>query len=122
MVTSKYFSEAEFQRCSPACGLQDMDADFMSWLDKVREKAGIPLKLTSAYRSQKHEIQQGRSGNSAHTERKAVDIATPDSVTRFKIINAALELGCKRIGINFEKNFVHIDTSKRLDQNVIWKY
>ena len=55
MVTSKYFSEGEFNRCSPSCSLQDMKQTTMSKLDTAREIAGIPFVLTSAYRSPAHD-------------------------------------------------------------------
>lgn len=56
MIESKYFAEAEFQRCSPACSLQDMNRAFIWMLDAIREEAGIPLVLTCAYRSKEHDI------------------------------------------------------------------
>jgi len=122
LVTSKFFKEAEFQKCSPPCSLQDMDQSFMNFLDRLRESSGIPLRITSAYRSVAHEKKNNRSGNSAHTEGKAVDIATPNSSVRYNVLKAAFAQNCKRIGINFEKNFIHVDTSTKLDQNVLWKY
>ena len=51
MIKSKYFSEKEFRRCNPPCSLQDMDEDAMTYFDRVREDAGIPLVINSAYRS-----------------------------------------------------------------------
>jgi len=121
-ITSKFFSENEFKSASPPCSLQNMEQYFMVFMDNLRTKVGKPLRFTSAYRSVEHEKKMGRTGNSAHTEGKAMDISTPDSVTRFQVVKAAIELGCKRIGINFEKNFVHLDTSDKLDKNVMWKY
>ena len=71
---SKYFSPAEFRNCTPSCTIEQMDADFLSRLDRVREAAGIPLVLNSAYRSKSYEKKKGRSGTSSHCEGKAVDI------------------------------------------------
>jgi len=122
MITSKFFSEGEFQKCSPPCSLQDMDQDFMNFMDALRIEAGIPLKINSAYRSKEHEKKQGRSGDSAHTERKAIDIAAINSNTRYKILKAAFKLGCKRIGISFKGNFIHVDRSTILPQDVCWDY
>ncbi|MCL2291236.1 MAG: D-Ala-D-Ala carboxypeptidase family metallohydrolase [Bacteroidetes bacterium] len=121
-VTSKYFKEEEFKKCNPPCSLQDMDQDFMDWLDSVREDAGISFRLKSAFRSKQHEQNMGRSGNSAHTEGKAVDIDSPNSVSRFKILKSAFAKGCKRLGIDFSKNFIHLDRSTKLDHEVVWKY
>lgn len=117
----KYFSNRDFELCSPSCSIDDMDNDFLRKLDEAREKAGVPFKLNSAYRTYTHELAQGRSGNSAHTKGKAVDISCADSFQRFKILNALIEVGFTRIGI--AKTFIHVDSDdKRLSPNVIWTY
>ena len=117
---SKYFSESEFKKCVPSCSERDMDGAFLSLLDEVRERAGIPLVLNCAYRSSSWDKSKGRSGNSAHTRGKAVDIRCNASATRFKIVKAALECGVRRIGIG--KSFVHLDNDDSLPQDVIFHY
>lgn len=117
---SKYFSESEFKKCVPSCSERDMDGAFLSLLDEVREKAGIPLILNCAYRSSSWDKSKGRSGNSAHTRGKAVDIRCNASVTRYKIVKAALDCGVRRIGIG--KSFVHLDNDNSLPQDVIFHY
>lgn len=117
---SKYFSPAEFRRCVPSCKIEDMDAGFLEVLDRVRESAGIPLVLNCAYRSKAHEKAKGRTGNSAHTRGKAVDIRANSNATRMKIVRAALENGITRIGIG--RTFVHIDNDESLTQGVMWHY
>lgn len=117
---SRYFKESEFTRCTPSCKMQDMQPEFLSLLDRVREKAGIPLVLNCAYRSREWDKSQGRSGNSAHTRGKAVDIRCNTSENRYKIIKAALECGICRIGVG--SNFIHLDNDDSLPQNVIFHY
>lgn len=117
---AKYFTEKEFNKCSPSCSISDMDSEFMELLDKLRETAGIPLVINCAYRSKEWDKKKGRSGNSAHTKGVAVDIRCNDSSNRFKIIKAAVELGIPRIGI--DGSFIHIDNDPTLPQNVIWTY
>lgn len=97
-----------------------MDGGFLALMDRVREKAGIPLVMNCAYRSREWDLAKGRSGNSAHTRRKAMDIRCFSSATRFKIVKAALECGITRIGIG--KTFVHLDNDSSLTQNVIFDY
>jgi uncharacterized protein YcbK (DUF882 family) len=117
-----FFSEQEFLNCNPACKKSDMEPNFMERLNECRAVAGVPFRLTSAYRTVEYEKSRGRSGNSAHTVRCAVDIAATDSRTRFKIIAAAIECGFTRIGV--AKTFVHLDTSAdpRHAQEVFWLY
>jgi uncharacterized protein YcbK (DUF882 family) len=120
MVTSKYFKEEEFKRCSPSCSLQDMDQDFMNKLDALREAAGIPLVITSAYRPVAWEKSKGRSGTGDHPQRCAVDIRCNTSVNRYKILKAAFALGFRRIGV--ANGFIHVGTGNNLPQDVVWMY
>ena len=116
----KYFTESEFNRCTPSCSMKDMDNDFLLLLDKLREKCGFPLVISCAYRSKEWDLKKGRSGNSAHTRGKAVDIRYNSSSTAYAIVKNAMELGIKRIGVG--KNFIHIDNDDSLPQNVLFNY
>ncbi len=120
MITSRYFSEAEFERCTPPCSLQDMSQEAMDTFDKVRQNVGTPLSISCAYRTEAWDRAKGRSGNSAHTQRCAIDVRCTDSGLRHKIVQAAIKAGITRIGI--AKTFVHIDTSKLNTPRVIWLY
>lgn len=117
---SKYFSPAEFKRCTPSCSIDDMQPAFLSVLDSVRGAAGIPLVLNSAYRSPAWEHKQGRSGTSSHCKGCAVDIRCNTSANRMRIVRAALACGITRIGIG--KTYIHLDTDPAKAQGVIWHY
>jgi len=120
MKTSEFFREQEFKNCVPSCSLQDMDQEFMNWLDTLRLELGIPLVLNCAYRSVEWDKSKGRTGNSAHTRGKAVDIRCFNSHTRWQIITTAIRLGCKRFA--YTRNFVHLDMDDSLPQEVVWVY
>lgn len=117
---SKYFKASEFIRCTPSCSIEQMDEGFLTLMDRVRELAGIPLVINSAYRSKSWELAHGRTGTSAHCKGKALDIRCNTSANRFKIIAAAINAGIKRIGIG--KTFIHLDADSTLPQRVIWDY
>lgn len=120
MKNSRYFSEREFNKCSPSCSREDMDQSFLNIMDKIRELVDRPLTITSAYRSTEYDKSKGRSGNSAHTKGVGVDFKAVDSAVRYAIIEAAISLGVNRIGVG--ETFVHVDIDKSLPQNVIWTY
>lgn len=117
---AKYFLPSEFKACTPSCSIEQMDQAFLAKLDAVRERAGIPLVLNSAYRSPAWEKKHGRAGTSAHCEGKAVDIRCNASSNRYKIVKAALECGVRRIGIG--PTYIHIDMAGDHAQDVIWDY
>lgn len=118
MMQLKYFTDAEFRKIG--CSLAQMDSHLMQCLDLARDIAGIPFVITSAYRDPAKNAAVGGVGNSAHTRGLAVDISCPDSSCRFKIVDAAIYVGFKRIGIG--KNFIHLDVDDSLPHPVIFLY
>lgn len=120
MITSKHFKEAEFSNCAPPCSLQDMARDFMSLMDKLRDEAGIPLIIHSAYRPPQWEMRKGRSGTGDHPQGKGMDIRCHTPAERYKILRAAITLGIKRIGI--AETYIHIGDGEYLPGEVAWMY
>lgn len=119
-ITAKYFTEAEFRRCTPSCSLQDMDQNLMRRLDNARQMAGIPFVISSAFRSIPYEKSKGRAGTSSHTKGLAVDIRCNTDRNRWKIIKALIDNGFTRIGIG--KTYIHADIDLNKTQEVIWHY
>ena len=118
----KYFKLSEFDCPTDSGSGENMCLSFLSKLDKARELAGVSFKITSGYRTPKHNTSIGGVKDSSHTNIpcNACDISTPDSSTRYKIISSLLKVGINRIGIG--KNFIHCDTDKKKSPNVIWHY
>lgn len=115
----KHFSEYEFQKVS--CSIADLDPSSLKRLDAARERAGIPFIITSAFRSKEHELERGRSGNSAHTRGRAFDIAASTDRERALIIDAAVKVGFTRIGI--AHSFIHLDDDVHcLPSPRLWLY
>ena len=106
---SKYFNEIK----------NNMNKDFLFVLDEAREFAGIPFVINSAYRSPEHPLSI-KNSSSSHIKGLAVDIKATDSITRFKIVKALIEVGFTRIGI--ADTFIHVDLDLDKTQNVIWTY
>lgn len=113
-ATLAFFTPAEFT--NP----EKMGMEFILWLDRVRNRAGVPMRVTSSYRTPAHNVAVGGAQNSAHedTPCNAVDIGkspTPDDPhwnrARFKIVTAALALGCTRIGI-YADGSLHLDRTE----------
>lgn len=116
----RYFTQSDFDKCSPPCKLADMNPTFMELLDSARHIAKIPFVPTSGFRSEIWEREQGRDGSSSHTKGVAIDLKATTSSERFKIINALTSIGLNRIGIG--KNFIHVDMDKSKAQKIIWHY
>ena len=121
MQLTTHFTSEEFT-CKCGCNSAKMDANFMLMLEDTRMLANIPFKITSGYRCPTYNVSIGGKMNSAHTRGKAADIAAITSRHFFAIIKAALKIEFERIGIDFERKFVHLDNDNSLPQNVLWSY
>jgi len=116
----RYFVLTEFDSPdSPGSGAK-MDSDFLEMLDKARERAEVPFRITSGYRTKKHNKAVGGVENSSHTLGLAADISCEDSARRYLIIEALLYVGFNRIGI--ASTFIHVDLAIDRPQNLIWTY
>lgn len=109
----------------PGSGAEFMDQDFLDLLDKARDEAKIPFKITSGFRTPEYSIDLKKRGyavakNSAHMQGLAADIAVTSSANRLIIIESLLYVGFRRLGIG--KGFIHVDLSKTKAQDVVWVY
>ena len=113
--TLKYFNLAEF-RCK-CCGQAIMDAAFLARLDRARERAGVPMQITSGYRCPRHNAAVG-STSINHTSGKAADILAPNGPVRGKILRGLYQAGFRRIGV--AKDFIHADITDGVES--CWLY
>lgn len=121
MSKYRYFSDGEFKLAQPACSLDQMDDAFMCLLDNARHIAGVPFFVNSAFRSVSYELSKGRSGNSMHTQGKALDIRCVTNDMRYCIVSALIAVGFRRIGIG--SSFIHVDSGYPDAVNpIIWLY
>lgn len=102
----------DFGNCVPKCSESQMNTAFLKQLEEAYHV--YPFRLTSAYRSPEWERKHGRAGTSAHTLGRAVDIATPDSRTRYYVLLALLRVGFSRFGIG--KAFIHVDNDASMER------
>jgi len=108
--------------CRCGCGLYNMKPEFLIKLQECRILAEVSFIITSGSRCQKYNRFKNMGGkeNSEHLTGEASDIEVVNSFDRYKIIQAALDVGFKRIGIG--TNFIHLGISKTLPRGVIWHY
>jgi len=107
MYDLKHFLLSEFDSPDLKNSGVNMDATFLELLDTARDKAGVPFKITSGYRSKEHNAKVGGVENSSHLRGYAADIACTSGSQRWQIINALIEVGFSRIGV--AKTFIHVD-------------
>ena len=101
----------------------------MFWSCRVwppRKIAGIPFRIGSGYRCESYnQVLVNNpaikaSKNSSHKKGVACDIEVRNGSEHFKILEAVIKAGFKRIGI--AKTFIHVDCDCGKDQEVDWMY
>lgn len=115
----RYFSPIEFEKACPSCHIEQMEPKFLQMVDELRDKCGFPLVINSAYRTKEWDLERGRTGSGYHTFGRAVDIACTDVAKRGVIVQNALDLGFKGIGIS--STYVHLD-NRGSSVPRIWTY
>lgn len=100
----KYFKDSEIVGLKP---------QLVAMLDKARDIAGVPFKITSGHRSSSQNALVGVVEGSSHETGLAVDLAVADSVSGGKILLALVQAGFKRFGF-YNDGHIHcdIDSSK----------
>lgn len=116
----KYFSyEGDPRLKCACCGKEAMQDSFMEKLDKVRDRLGKPVIITSGYRCPYHNGIVSHTGpNGAHTTGLAADIAIPNGKYRYHAIWAAMAVGINRIGIG--EFYLHLDSDPYKHNGVIF--
>lgn len=116
----KYFKLDEFD-CPTieGSGAEFMDLDFIKTLNSIRHTAGIPMVITSGYRSPEHNEKIGGVKNSSHLKGVAADIAVNNSADRIKIVAAAIAHKVRRIGV--ADGFIHLDQDRE-KKPALWLY
>ena len=71
-MTLKYFTRSEFN-CKCGCNTNYIDSDFLDMMDKARRIAGVPFKINSGYRCEKHPLSISNP-TSSHIKGIAADI------------------------------------------------
>lgn len=106
------------------CGHTDvqLSKELIKILEKLECLLDDTITITSGVRCIDCNRKAMGKEDSAHLKGLAVDIATQDSHMRYLIIKYAIQLGIRRIGINYNKNFIHIDIDTTKPQDVCFGY
>jgi len=101
--------------------LEDLNPRMIEFANNLEEAIGAELIITSGYRSPDHLIEAKKKSPGEHTTGLAIDVAAVGGTPVYEIVEAAINLGCKRIGISRKSNFVHLglDLSRVTS---IWTY
>jgi len=107
-------------KCGKCGGVADMDHDFMTKLQMMRNLLG-PLEITSGYRCPSHPDEIRKPAPGAHAQGKAADILAKGAAHRFRLISGAVNVGM--VGLGVAKSFIHVDSGNdNVDRPASWSY
>lgn len=95
----KYFKARE---------LVGLEEKLVRILDEIREKAGVPMIITSGYRTPEHNKKVGGKPNSAHIRGLAVDIACTDNKKRSALLRGVYSQS-EPVFLEIARKHLHID-------------
>ena len=124
---AKYFTIQTDPRLF-TCSCKECPAEFhvnpserlLHTLDTLREAYGKPITVTSGVRCPAYNAKVGGVVDGEHTTGDAADLYTPDSLTRYYLIQAAMKIGVSRLGVGFD--FLHVGVGSTFPQMVAWLY
>ena len=110
---------------SGECWLDPISVDC---LQKLRDTVGLPLPISSGYRSPDHPVEISKERGGSHTLGQAFDVVCRGA-TAYKVVSIAMDCGFTGIGVaqSGEGRFIHLDTITHLDdfpaeRPTIWSY
>lgn len=98
--------------------IEGLDKELVAMLDWARGRSGVPFVITCGLRTAEENAGVGGVQDSAHLRGLGVDLACSDASARYRMVQALLLAGFKRIGI-YDKH-IHADRDPSLPQEVIW--
>lgn len=118
------FSASEF-RCKHS-GKNEMNAEFMDKLQRLRTAYGKTMRITSGYRDKTHPVERSKTSTGAHTTGRAVDIAVQGHEV-YELVRMAMAFGFTGIGLKQHgpSRFLHLDDlghSAQQPRPWIWTY
>lgn len=127
-AVSKHFTHDEL-RC-PCCGVNGIKQPLLDALEKLRERYGKPIPVTSGYRCSAHNRLVSKTGPlGPHTTGLAVDTHVNNAVDAYRLVQLAFELGFTGIGVKQHGDnagrFVHLDIIlgvQGIPRPAIWTY
>ena len=118
---TKNFNVQQFE-CKCGCGYKDISIDLVNMLQMARQYSCCPYNISSGCRCKKHNAKEGGKPDSAHLKGLAADIKYKTGYQLYNILAGLFYSGFKRIGINLQKQFIHVDIDYSKPYPTVFKY
>jgi len=114
------FTAAEF--ACRHCGKSGIKFEFVQALQALRDKLGVPIKVTSGYRCDQHPIERAKKKPGRHSEGIAADVTGPPLLSIWRALPEFPEF--TGVGVAKYQNYIHLDTRSGVPSGgkVVWAY
>ena len=106
---SKNFKVREFC-CKDGSDEIKIDSTVVGYLQAARDHFGVPIYITSAYRTPVYNKKIGGASKSYHMQGRAVDHHTKGKVALMELARFYESIGCFGIIVYPNSGFIHIDS------------
>ncbi len=112
---TKNFQVSEF--ACKCCGKNLIDQRIINMAQIIRDRAGVPIRINSGCRCEKHNAEVGGTNGSFHTKGLAADLSCSLGGKKLFAVIADLKARGKLPDLEYailyiKKDFVHIDCGK----------
>jgi len=125
LATWKHFKLEDF--ACPCCGANEINYDFVTRLDMLRDLCNFPLIVTSGYRCPAHNAKVSTTGeHGPHTTGRAADLSVRGAQALY-LVGQAFALNFRGVGVSQrgDARFIHVDDLPNADgqpRPMIWSY
>ena len=109
---TKNFKVDEF-KCKCGCGENEIDQRVINMAQEIRDELGVPIRINSGYRCEKHNANVGGVKGSKHTKGFAADLSCSlGSAKMFEAVKKLHDKDGKLKDLDYcikYKTFIHID-------------
>jgi len=123
---SKYKNFNQNELSCRHCNAHGIKEETVAMLQLLRNLCGFPLLIHSGYRCKEHPVESKKTIMVEHVTGLAVDVWTPNADQAITILECAIKLGVRRIGVNQKgsqhSRFIHLGLSKIHPTPAMWTY
>lgn len=110
------------KKANKTVNLEELNTEFIDVLELMEKQLGRELVATSGYRSPEHPIEARKKSPGEHTSGLAVDVVCLTPPEFYEVVEVAIQVGIKRIGISRKKKFIHLGMDNSRSGKTIWVY